>query len=257
LAFDFLFKLKMTAIFAKSFAQIDGLIAKLETELGEPKKQHTEVTPSSSSSLSASTSAATTPQPQESSSSGEAAKSKHSAKKKPPPSAQQPEELFSKVHLQIGQLETCTNHPDATSLFVCKVNLGTEQRQLVTGLVGHYTAEQLTNKLVVVITNLRPSKLRGVESSAMLLAADDSLTTKQNHIVILEPPAGASVGDRVYLEGSSPTAEIPPRLPPKQWEKVVSGLFVKDGKATFKDVPLVTKDGPVTVPGIADGSGIH
>jgi hypothetical protein len=106
-----------------------------------------------------------------------------------------------------------------------------------------------------------------------------SATTKQNKVILLQPPTGSAVGDHVFLQGATPDAEVPPRINPKQWEKIVAGLFVKQGTvsilnlqhetqahwanelkgglATFKDIPLVSNAGSVTVPGIADDSGIH
>jgi methionyl-tRNA synthetase len=72
------------------------------------------------------------------------------------------------------------------------VNLGTETRQLVAGIAKHYDPEKLVGKKVVVVTNLKPAKLRGVESQGMLLAASDEKT-----ISILTPLDDVAVGSKV------------------------------------------------------------
>jgi len=131
----------------------------------------------------------------------------------------------------------------------------------VTGLVGHYTVEDLRNRLVIVITNLPPKKLVGTESKAMLLAGDDGHTTKEGLVKVLDPPNGAVVGDRVYLEGATvPVGTVPgavQRINFKQWEKIVADLNVKEGKARYKDKVLVVNNNPITVAQLVDGSTIH
>jgi len=164
---------------------------------------------------------------------------------------------FDEAFLQVARVDVVERHPDADALYVCQVALGQETRQLVTGLVKHYTAEELQNRLIVAISNLKATKLRGKESNAMLLAADDSATSKKGLIRLLEPPPGASVGDRIYLDSQQPNPNPPASLNHKQWAKVVANFAVIDGKATYKEKALVTKDGPITVPDMVDGSGFH
>lgn len=80
---------------------------------------------------------------------------------------------FKTMQLQVGEVTSVEDHPNADRLLVLKVNLGGEERQLVAGLKGHYDSQSLTGKKVVVVTNLEPAILRGVESNGMLLAAQD------------------------------------------------------------------------------------
>ncbi|NJL44107.1 MAG: hypothetical protein HC945_02190 [Nitrosarchaeum sp.] len=77
------------------------------------------------------------------------------------------------VALRVGRIIGVQPHPDAKKLFVEQVDFGDEQRQIVSGLVGHYAAEELLDKRIVVVYNLRKAALRGVESAGMLLAAQD------------------------------------------------------------------------------------
>ena len=73
-----------------------------------------------------------------------------------------------------------------------KADLGGEERQLVAGLRGHYTPEQLEGKTIVVVSNLEPALLRGVESQAMLLAAQDG-----EQIVLITTDREVAPGSKV------------------------------------------------------------
>lgn len=81
---------------------------------------------------------------------------------------------FDKIKLKVGEVINCENHPKADKLLVLTVKIGEETRQVVSGIKQWYSAEQLINKKVVVITNLKPVKLRGIESKGMILAAEDN-----------------------------------------------------------------------------------
>jgi len=81
-------------------------------------------------------------------------------------------EEFKKVELKVGKIVEVKNHPNADKLYVLTIDLGSEKRTVVAGLRQYYKPEELLNKLVVLITNLEPKKLRGVESQGMILAAE-------------------------------------------------------------------------------------
>ena len=81
---------------------------------------------------------------------------------------------FQKVDLTVGRIESVENHPDADNLLILQTDVGEDEpRTLVAGLVGHYEKDELEGKQVVVVTNLEPARLRGVESQGMVLAAQD------------------------------------------------------------------------------------
>ena len=103
-----------------------------------------------------------------------------------------PIEEFKKLDLRIGTVKSAEPHPQADRLLILKIDLGSEERQLVAGIRGHYTAEELIGKQIVVAANLQPAKLRGVESQGMLLAARDG-----EGIVILSPEKSVSAGAKV------------------------------------------------------------
>lgn len=81
---------------------------------------------------------------------------------------------FKKVQLRVAEVISCENHPNADKLYVLKLKLGEEERQVVSGIKKYYKPEDLVGKKVVVVANLKPVKLRGVESKGMILAAEDT-----------------------------------------------------------------------------------
>lgn len=80
-------------------------------------------------------------------------------------------EDFSKIQLKVGTVIAAEKHPKADRLLVEKVDLGNEVRQIVSGIASNFTPEQLVGRKVVVVSNLKPVKLRGVESQGMILCA--------------------------------------------------------------------------------------
>ena len=85
---------------------------------------------------------------------------------------------FDKVELAVGKILEARKHPKADKLLVFKVDLGTEVRQIVSGIAKFYKPEDLIGKKVVVVKNLAPIKLRGEESCGMLLCASNADDTK-------------------------------------------------------------------------------
>ena len=102
-------------------------------------------------------------------------------------------DVWGKVDLRVGKILEVENHPNADKLFVLKVDIGEEKpRTVVSGLIGHYSAEDLTGKEVVVFTNLAPIDLRGVKSEGMVLAA-----CKGDKVVLLSPENSIDAGTRI------------------------------------------------------------
>ena len=77
---------------------------------------------------------------------------------------------FAKIELVVGTVEKCEKHPDADKLLVSQINIDKETRQIVSGIADFYTPEEMVGKKVIVVSNLKPAKLRGVESQGMILA---------------------------------------------------------------------------------------
>ncbi len=97
---------------------------------------------------------------------------------------------FKKLELKVATIKSAEPHPNADRLLVLQVDLGAEERQIVAGIKGHYTPEALVGRQIIVVANLEPARLRGLESQGMLLAATDG-----DGVVIITP-------ERVVLSGS-------------------------------------------------------
>ena len=99
---------------------------------------------------------------------------------------------FAKADLRVAKVIEAQKIEGADRLLLLQIELGDERRQIVAGIAQHYTPEELIGKKVVVVANLKPAKIRGVESHGMLLAASGNET-----VSILTPlkdvPAGSKV----------------------------------------------------------------
>lgn len=101
---------------------------------------------------------------------------------------------FAKVQLRVAKVLEAFEHPKADKLMVLKVDLGTEQRQICAGIRGHYTPEQLVGRNIIVVANLAPRMMRGLESNGMLLAASNADHTR---VILLTPEADVEPGSSV------------------------------------------------------------
>ena len=115
----------------------------------------------------------------------------------PPPPPAAPSTItiddFKKVVLKVGKVVECAAHTNANKLLVLKVDLGGgEIRQVVSGIKQWYAPEQLVGKSVILVANLAPAVLRGVESQGMVLAA-----TSGDQVILLAPEKEAAPGSKV------------------------------------------------------------
>jgi methionyl-tRNA synthetase (EC 6.1.1.10) len=78
---------------------------------------------------------------------------------------------FAKVKLRVAEVVACEPHPDADRLLVLQLLVGQEKRQVVSGIAKYYAPEDLVGKTVILVANLKPVNLRGLESNGMILAA--------------------------------------------------------------------------------------
>ena len=99
-------------------------------------------------------------------------------------------EEFKKMELKIATIKEVLDHPDANKLYIVKIDVGGEEKQIVAGIKLKYEKAELVGKQIVVVNNLAPVFLRGVESQGMLLAASD-----ENSLAVLCP-------DRPVCSGS-------------------------------------------------------
>ena len=115
----------------------------------------------------------------------------------PPPPPAAPSTItiddFKKITLKVGKVLEASAHTNANKLLVLKVDIGGgEVRQVVSGIKQWYAPEQLVGKSVVLVANLQPAQLRGVESQGMVLAA-----TSGDQVILLSPEKEAAAGSKV------------------------------------------------------------
>ncbi len=102
---------------------------------------------------------------------------------------------LSKFELMVAEILKVSDHPEADSLYVCTVSTGTEERTVCAGIKKRYTPEELVGKKVVLFANLKPAKIRGIESRGMMLAGDK----EPDSLELVNPGEGAVAGSLVQF----------------------------------------------------------
>ena len=102
-------------------------------------------------------------------------------------------ELFDKMQFQVGEIIACEEVPKSKKLLCSQVRIGSQVKQIVSGIKQYYSAEEMVGKKVMVLVNLKPAKLAGVLSEGMLLCAEDA----EGNLALVTPekdmPAGAQI----------------------------------------------------------------
>ena len=100
---------------------------------------------------------------------------------------------WMKMQFQVGEIIACEEVPKSKKLLCSQVKIGSQVKQIVSGIKQHYTAEEMVGKKVMVLVNLKPAKLAGVLSEGMLLCAEDA----EGNLALMTPekdmPAGAEI----------------------------------------------------------------
>ncbi|MBI2101020.1 methionine--tRNA ligase [Candidatus Woesearchaeota archaeon] len=150
------------------------------------------------------------------------------------------------LNLKVAKILSVKEHPNADKLYVLDIDIGNEKRQLVAGIRGHYSIDELKNKKIIVIANLKYAKLRGIESQGMLLAGDDG-----EHIGLLTA-AESNPGDKVYFDGyENSTAQV------TYDEFAKLKIEVKNSRVYFEGKELKTGKEIVKVEKAKDGAGVR
>ncbi len=148
------------------------------------------------------------------------------------------------INLRVAEVVEVRDHPQADKLYVLKIDLGTEQRQLCAGLKPYYPEKaDLLGKHLVVVTNLKPAKLRGELSQGMLLAADNG-----KEVGVLNAPASRP-GTQVTVEGATGYSMAEITIEELQSFK----LEAKGGKPYLEGKVLRTPEGEVAIDRVSDG----
>ncbi|KAH0676626.1 hypothetical protein KY285_024427 [Solanum tuberosum] len=160
---------------------------------------------------------------------------------------------ISRLEIRVGLITKAQKHPDADSLYVEEIDVGEAlPRTVVSGLVKYIPLEEMQNRKVCVLCNLKPASMRGIKSQAMVLATSNSDHTK---VELVEPPKDAVIGERVTFLGfdGKPDDILNPKK--KVWETVQVDLHTnKELVACYKDVPFTTSVGICKVASISEGT---
>jgi len=152
----------------------------------------------------------------------------------------------SRLNVCVGKITKVWPHPDAEKLWCEEIDVGgAAPLSVCSGLRDHFSQEQMQDRLVVLIANMKPRKMRGVESQGMVLCS----TSAGGKVELLEVPKGAKVGERVGFKGfDGAPDDVLNEKTGKAPLEVLKPLLHTDGKcvANFKDVPFMTSAGPVT-----------
>ena len=183
----------------------------------------------------------------------EKAEKKEKQKKQPQPAVPEgPFADFRRLDVRAGTVIDVQDHPDAEKLYVLKVDLGEEEpRQLVTNIKSYFSKEDMLNKPLLVISNLKPANFRGVKSYGMLMAADDE-PMGGDHLLLVRPSGPFVNGAKVNsgLENSSSRIDI------KHFEKVtIKVAKVVDGKFLGMDIDL-PEGAPERIVAVVDGDKV-
>jgi len=163
---------------------------------------------------------------------------------------------ISRANIIVGQLVTVQKHPDADTLFLETVDLGEKYGKVtvISGLANFMKPEDLQGKKALFLQNLKPMKMRGIESCAMILAASNADHTQ---VEVIFPPQEAVVGERIVVEGytDEPDAQLNPKK--KIWEQIAPDLKTdEEFCATWKGIRLMSSVGPCKAQTLV-GAEIH
>lgn len=170
------------------------------------------------------------------------------AKKTPPPSADTEIDI-SKLDIRVGVINKAWEHPKADKLFCEEIDLGEETgpRQIASGLKAYYSVDDLVNRKVLVLANLKARNLVEFPSHGMVLCASSG-----DQVKFVDPPEGAQIGERVMVDGFVGEPATENQVLKK---KILDAVFPflqtdSNGVATYKGVPLTTSAGPCQASGL-------
>ncbi|CAN3363561.1 tRNA-aminoacylation cofactor Arc1p [Diutina catenulata] len=129
------------------------------------------------------------------------------------------------IDFRVGYIEKAVKHPDADALYVSTIQMGDEEgpRTVCSGLVRYIPLEEMQQRYVVTVANLKPVTMRGIKSCAMVLCA-----STEDKVEFVNPPEGSKPGDKIFFEGYD--AEPEKQLNPKKkiWEAVQPGFSTNE-----------------------------
>eukprot|EP00283_Hemiselmis_rufescens_P003433 CAMPEP_0173422144 /NCGR_PEP_ID=MMETSP1357-20121228/2959_1 /TAXON_ID=77926 /ORGANISM="Hemiselmis rufescens, Strain PCC563" /LENGTH=830 /DNA_ID=CAMNT_0014385135 /DNA_START=113 /DNA_END=2605 /DNA_ORIENTATION=- len=161
-------------------------------------------------------------------------------------------EPVSRLDLRVGKVVSCEKHPEADALYVEQIDVGDPEgpRTVISGLANHIPIEDMVGATVAVVCNLKPAKMRGIESFGMVLCGSNDEHSK---VELLVPAEGSEPGERLALENMGvlqPAEEdkvLKSKSQQKVWKIVAPDMKTDgDGCATYRGSKFTTSKGPLT-----------
>ena len=174
------------------------------------------------------------------------------AKKAAPQDPNQPD--ITKLDIRVGVITKVWKHPDAEKLYCEEIDVGEDApRQIASGLVPHYSLEQMEGRRLLAFCNLKPRNLVGFRSHGMVLCAAKEVGGKEV-VEFIDPPADAKVGERVMIDGLTGDAISPAQVEKqKAFVKAAEDLATDAARvATWKGHKFMTSAGPCMAPTLAE-----
>ncbi|CAM9829260.1 unnamed protein product [Pylaiella littoralis] len=174
------------------------------------------------------------------------------------PSAEQPD--GTKVDLRVGLITSVQTHESADKLYCEEIDVGEEgPRNIASGLVPHYSLEDLKERRVIVMCNLKPRNLKGFKSQGMVVCAVEALEEGKEKVELVAPPEGSAVGERLTFEGISGGPFDPVSAAQMEKKKILDKVLPElatDGEGTvrWRGHALVSSCGPCTAPSVRNGA---
>lgn len=160
---------------------------------------------------------------------------------------------WTKMEIRVGKIGKVWNHENADKLFCEEIDVGEgEPRKIASGLREHYTLEEMAERKVLVVCNLKSSKMLGFDSQGMVLAAKG-----EKKVELVEVPEGAEIGERVFIEGLEGEPFSAQQVKKKKVWNTVSKNLKCDGAGKViwdgeKGGNVMTKSGECTVKSVRD-----
>lgn len=162
---------------------------------------------------------------------------------------------FDKLQLRVAEIKKVEKHPTAEKLYIEHIDFGDEQRVIVSGLVPHYNEAELLGRKIIVVTNLEPANLRGVNSNGMLLAAEE-----KGVVGLLIPDA--ELGSYIYtadidesktdaIESEISRIKNLPRIKINTFAE--AKILAKDGKVYCNEKELKVQNGTISIDKVQNG----
>jgi aminoacyl tRNA synthase complex-interacting multifunctional protein 1 len=181
---------------------------------------------------------------------------KHKQEKAVPAASSNDEINVNSLDLRVGQIVSVKKHETADKLYCEMIDVGEgEPRAIASGLVPHYTIEEMQGRRLIVVCNLKPRSLVGFKSNGMVLCAA-KVVDGAEVVEFVDPPASAAIGERIVGEGLTNAAVSASQCDKKKVFEVVSGDLRVDqnGVAHWKHIRLLTANGllALTAPTLRD-----